>query len=189
MPEHLVNDQIVESVADVVTLNSGHAPAQSAAMLDIVMAETIGMSMYNAVSRQQSSSMVGSAAVTSACAKMLQTPFPILPPLVPYVVPPSGLQPLPVPPGGLTDAEAIAVAGVDAGAAIDVLAAEAQGSDVTSATAVLKSLAKQINAALAALNPPAPAPSPAPSPSPAPMQAKRSRPVKTPAPARARAAK
>jgi hypothetical protein len=185
MPEHFVNDQIVESVADVVTLNSGHAPAQSAAMLDVVMAETMGMSMYNAVSRQQSSSMVGSAAVTSACAKMLQTPFPILPPLVPYVVPPSGLQPLPVPPGGLTDAEMIAVAGVDAGAAIDVLAAEAKASDVTSATTVLKQLAEQINAALAALNPPAPAPSPTPAPTPAPVQAKRSRPAKSPAAARA----
>jgi hypothetical protein len=66
-----------------------------------------------------------------------------------------------------------------------VLAAEAQSSDVNSATAVLKSLAKQINAALAALNPPAPAPSPAPSPTAA--QAKRSRPAKTPAPVRTRA--
>lgn len=176
MPENFVNDQIVESVADVVTLNSGLAPFQSAAMLDVVMAETMGMSMYNAVSRQQSSSMVGSAAVTSACAKMLQTPFPILPPPLPIVVPPSGLQPLPVP-GGLTDAEAIAVAGVDAGAAIDVLAAEAQGPDVASATTVLKGLAKQINAALAALTPPTPAPSPAPSPA----QAKRR---STPRPAR-----
>jgi hypothetical protein len=180
MPEHFVNDQIVESVADVVTLNCGEAPSQSAAMLDIVMAETMGMSMYNAVSRQQSSSMVGSAAVTSACAKMLQTPFPILPPPLPYVVPPSGLQPLPVPPGGLTDAEVIAVAGVDAGVAIDVLAAEAKGSDVTSATAVLEALAKQINAALAALTPPAPAPSPAPAPTPSAAQAKRSRPATRP---------
>jgi len=171
MPENFVNDQIVESVADVVTLNSGLAPFQSAAMLDVVMAETMGMSMYNAVSRQQSSSMVGSAAVTSACAKMLQTPFPILPPPLPFVVPPSGLQPLPVP--GLTDAEAIAVAGVDAGAAIDVLAAEAKGPDVASATTVLKGLAKQINAALAALTPPAPPPASA--------QAKR---PSTPRPAR-----
>lgn len=71
MPEHYVNDQIVESVADVVTLNIGEAPSQSSAMLDVVMAETIGMSMYNAVSRQQSSSTVSSAAVTAACAKML----------------------------------------------------------------------------------------------------------------------
>jgi len=175
LPEYLVNGQIVESVADVVTLNSGHAPAQSAAMLDVVMAETMGMSMYNAVSRQQSSSMVGSAAVTSACAKMLQTPFPILAPIFPLPVPPSGLQPLPVPPGGLTDAEAIAVAGVDAGAAIDVLAAEAKGPDVATATATLKDLAAQINAALAALTPPAPAPT----------QAKRTPPAKRSAPARA----
>jgi hypothetical protein len=79
----------------------------------------------------------------------------------------------------------IAVAGDDAGAAIDVLAAEAKASDVTSATTVLKQLAEQINAALAALNPPAPAPSPAPTPAPAPVQAKRSRPAKSPAAARA----
>ena len=76
MPNQYVNDQIVESVANVVTLNVGQAPSQSSAMLDVAMAETIGMTMYNAVSRQQSSSTVGSAAVTTACAKMLQTPFP-----------------------------------------------------------------------------------------------------------------
>lgn len=172
-PEHLVNEQIVESVADVISLNSGHAPAQSAGMLDVVMAETMGMSMYNAVSRQQSSSMVGSAAVTSACAKMLQTPFPILPPLVPSPPTPNGLQPLPVPPGGLTDAEAIAVAAVDAGSAIDVLAAEAKGPDVATATATLKALADQISAALTALNPPAPAPSPSPGPAPTPPKSSR----------------
>ncbi|MBU1253825.1 MAG: RebB family R body protein [Alphaproteobacteria bacterium] len=86
MPNQYVNDQIVESVANVVTLNVGQAPSQSSAMLDVAMAETIGMTMYNAVSRQQSSSTVGSAAVTTACAKMLQTPFPIIhlrPPIPP----------------------------------------------------------------------------------------------------------
>ncbi len=171
MPEQFVNDQIVESVADVVTLNSGHAPAQSAAMLDVVMAETMGMSMYNAVSRQQASSMVGSAAVTSACAKMLQTPFAILAPIGPLPVPPVGLQPLPVPPGVLTDAVMFAVAGVDASAAIDVLAGEAKVPD--QATAVLKDLSAQITAALAALTPPAPPPTPTPPPD----QARRSRPA------------
>jgi len=73
-------------------------------------------------------------------------------------------QPLPVPHGRLTDAEAIAIAGVDAAAAIDVLAAEAQGTDAASAVSVLKGLAEQINAALAALTPPAPAPAPSAAP-------------------------
>jgi hypothetical protein len=58
----------------------------------------------------------------------------------------------------------IAVAGVDAGAAIDVLASEAKGPDLTSAMTVLKQLAEQINAALAALNPPAPSATPVSSP-------------------------
>lgn len=61
---------------------------------------------------------------------------------------------LPVPPGSVTDAEAIAVAGVDAGAAIDVLAAESRGPDVDAAVDTLKALAAQIAAALAAVQPP-----------------------------------
>lgn len=163
MLDHLVNDQIVDSVADVVMLNTGQAPAQSSAMLDVVMAETVAMAMYNAVNRQQASSMVGSAAVTSACAKMLQTPFPILLPPAPVPVPPSGLQPLPVPPGGFTPAETVLVAKDEAGAAIDALVDRAVGQDAASAVAVLTTLADQIARALATLTP-APAPAPAPPP-------------------------
>lgn len=103
-------------------------------------------SMPDKLSRQRSWSMAGSSAATS------------------------GLQPLPVPPGALTDVEIIAVAGVDAGAAINVLATQAQGPDATSAMTVLKQPAEQINAALAALTPPAPAPS-----GPSPAQLKRRR--------------
>lgn len=91
----------------------------------------------------------------------------------------SGLQPLPIPPGGLTDAEKIAVAGADATAAIDVLAAEAQGPDAASARAVLKELADQISAALAALTPPAPAPSPTPEPALTKRRRAASRPART----------
>lgn len=179
-----VNGQIVDSVVDVVTLNSGGAPAQSAAMLDVVMAEAMGMSMYNAVNRQQSASMVGSAAVTAACAKMLRTPFPS-PPAPPFPPPPPpGLQPLPVPPG-MTDAEAIAVAGVDASAAIDLLGAEAQGPDVTSAKTVLERLSDQIKAILGGSAPtptPAPTPAPTPTPTPAPTPTPTPGPSPTPTP-------
>jgi hypothetical protein len=66
-------------------------------------------------------------------------------------------------------AELIATAGVDAEAAIDVLAAEAQtlGFYSVEARSVLESLAKQISAALAAPTPSASAPSLASTPAPA----------------------
>lgn len=160
MPEHYVNDQIVESVADVVTLNIGQAPSQSSAMLDVVMAETIGMTMYNAVSRQQSSSTVSSAAITAACAKMLQTPFPIRPPLPPLVPIKTGVEPLPYD-------ESIASVDARATDAIDELTGIARASDASAATATLEALADHIADAIKSLQggntPPAP-PSPPPSP-------------------------
>ena len=61
-----VNSRIVDSVASVVTLNTGEAPSQAFGMLDAVMVESLGMAMHNAVMRQQGSSMVGTAAVTAA---------------------------------------------------------------------------------------------------------------------------
>jgi hypothetical protein len=85
-----VNSQIVDSVSDVVTLTGGIAPAQAFGMLDTVMVETLGMAMYNAVNRQQGASMIGSAAVTAACAKMINANLPtpgIVPPLPPRAAP------------------------------------------------------------------------------------------------------
>ncbi len=90
-----VNSQILDSVADTVTIATGLAPSQSFGMLDTVMIETLGMAMYNAVSRQQGGSMVGSAAVTAACAKMLGTPLGTAP--KPHAGPPH-IHPLPTPP-------------------------------------------------------------------------------------------
>jgi hypothetical protein len=105
MDQGSVNGQIVDSVADVVALNSGIAPTQAFGMLDSVMTETLGMAMYNAVSRQQGSSMIGSAATTAVCAKMLSAPFPFEipppppPPPAPPAPPPSGgVEPLAPPP-------------------------------------------------------------------------------------------
>jgi hypothetical protein len=159
MPDQYVNDQIVESVANVVTLNVGQGPSQSSAMLDVVMAETIGMTMYNAVSRQQSSSTVGSAAVTVACAKMLQTPFPIIRPLPPIPPQPHGVEPLPCD-------ESIAVVDARATSAIDELAGIARASDAASATATLEALSDHLAEAIKSLKggPTPPPPPPPPSP-------------------------
>ncbi|MFL7904015.1 RebB family R body protein [Azospirillum argentinense] len=83
--EGTVNTQVIDATSDIVTLLTGQSPAQSFAMLDAVMVETLGMAMHNAVHRQQNAGMVNSAAVTAACAKMLSVPFPTTPP-----PPPSG---------------------------------------------------------------------------------------------------
>lgn len=44
-------------------------------LLDTVMAETLGMSLHNAVMTQQNAQMSATAAVTATCAKMLQMPL------------------------------------------------------------------------------------------------------------------
>jgi hypothetical protein len=139
-----VNGQIVDSVADVVTLNSGLAPTQAFGMLDTVMTETLGMAMYNAVSRQQGSSMIGSAATTAVCAKMLSTPFPFEVPPPPPPAPTGGVQPLdPPPPKPPKPASVIiAAARAEGESAIDTLKTEEQGlaSDAAAARGALEQL-------------------------------------------------
>lgn len=89
--EGTVNSQIADSVSSVVTLATGQAASQAFGMLDAVMLESLGMAMHNAVHRQQSSSMINSAAVTAACAKILATP--IGPPSPPPPPPPEKPDP------------------------------------------------------------------------------------------------
>ncbi len=175
--ESTVNSQIVDAVSSVVTLSSGQAPAQSQGMLDAVLLETLSMAMYNAVNRQQSAGMIGSAAVTAACAKMLSAPFPIVPP-PPPPGPPPVINPLPGPPPDLPPSAVIAAALAEGQTAIQVLQAQATGSSQDAATA--KADLQQLAAAAApAPTPPAPAPTPAPAPAPTPTPAP---PAPTPAP-------
>jgi hypothetical protein len=95
--EGTVNSQITDSVTQVDTTILGNAPAQSTGMLDAVMAESIGMAMYNAVTTQHNSQMVASAAVAAACARMLKSPG-ALPPLPKTAAPiVSSVNPDPVP--------------------------------------------------------------------------------------------
>jgi hypothetical protein len=157
-----VNSQIIDSVADVVTLNDGIAPSTAFGMLDTVMTETLGMAMYNAVSRQQGSSMIGSAATTAVCAKMLATPFvtevivtPPPAPAPPPPPPPSGVQPLPpVPPKPppWSASATIAAAAKEGEWAIEVLKAEEKDSskDAVTARASLERLAVEATPSVAA---------------------------------------
>ena len=96
--DNTVNSQIVDSVSAAATLLVGQAPAQAFGMLDMVMLETLGTAMHNAVARQQGAGMVSSAAVTAACAKMINAPWPVPPPPpAPAPPPPPNVIPRPGP--------------------------------------------------------------------------------------------
>lgn len=73
--ENTVNDQILDSTSFAINKNIGHAHSQTTAMLDAVMAETIGMIMHNAVTTQHNGQMIGNASVTATCAKILSVPL------------------------------------------------------------------------------------------------------------------
>jgi hypothetical protein len=97
-----MNTRIIDSVTANAVLLTGQAPTQSFGILDTVMSETLGMSMHNAVMRQQADGMVGAAAMTAACAKMLQSNGVFAPPKFPPPPPeplhPSSRIPPPIPP-------------------------------------------------------------------------------------------
>jgi len=129
-----VNSQISDSVSNAVATVLGNAPSQGFSLLDTVMAETVGMMMHNAVTAQQNAQMVGSAAVTATCAKMLQAqpssspgPTPSPPIFSPPASPPSGS----------------AQAGEEARAALKKLArdVETSAADEAKAKALLQELA------------------------------------------------
>lgn len=151
-----VNDQVIDSVSSVATLVTGQSPANAFAMLDAVMVETLGMAMYNAVNRQQNAGMVNSAAVTAACARMLNA-FPSVPqPEPPPPVPAPNVNPLPSPGPAPTSDEVVKTAFSRANDAITTLqgTASSSGAIAQEASADLQNLAK-----LAATTPtPAPAP-------------------------------
>jgi hypothetical protein len=81
-----VNHQITDSVTQTMAHVVGHSPSETKSMLDTLMAETIGMAMYNAVTNQHNAQMVSNATVVAACARMLKAPIAI-PPVVPAVPP------------------------------------------------------------------------------------------------------
>lgn len=56
------------------TIQANPFSNQATGLLETTFAETLGLSMHNAVSNQQSSQMTTSASVTNACARLLQVP-------------------------------------------------------------------------------------------------------------------
>lgn len=48
--------------------------SQSTGLVETTFAETLGLSMHNAITNQQNAQMTASASITNACARLLQTP-------------------------------------------------------------------------------------------------------------------
>lgn len=83
---------LFHSLGELHKLLKGSAGSQPMAMLNNVMAETIGMSMHNAVTTQHNAQLVNTAAATSACARILNVvpsppPKEIKVPALPIVKP------------------------------------------------------------------------------------------------------
>jgi hypothetical protein len=81
-----VNSQITDSVTQTMAHVVGHSPSETKSMLDTLMAETVGMAMYNAVTNQHNAQMVSNATVIAACARMLKSPI-VIPSPTPVVAP------------------------------------------------------------------------------------------------------
>ena len=52
---------------------------QPTGLVETTFAETLGLSMHNAVTTQQSAQMTTAASITNACARLLQAPVPAAP--------------------------------------------------------------------------------------------------------------
>ncbi len=138
-----VNSQITDSVTQENTTVIGQAVSVTQGMLDTVMAETIGMGLYNAVTAQQGAQMTSNAAVTTACAKMLQAQIPTPPPPAPT---PTSVSPLTGPTDNNSVDTKIATANAKAEQAINELVDLEQQSSQSknSATTDLKALIDKI---------------------------------------------
>lgn len=139
----------------------GQTSAHTFSLLEAVMAETLGMSMHNAVRAQNGMQMVSSAAVVAACARMLNAT-----PLAP-LAPPSPIPVVPVTPPPDASAASIAKDTVRAETAVNALVQDAKTSaaNASSAVAALQTIVKD---AEAGIPPPAPPPAPAATPAPTP---------------------
>lgn len=66
--EHPVSSNAIEHFNTLQAFSN-----QSTGLLETTLADTLGLSMHNAVSSQQQSQMTTAASVTNACARLLQT--------------------------------------------------------------------------------------------------------------------
>jgi hypothetical protein len=65
-PKDADTNQIFDLASGLDTLALGVSPSESFAVLGAVMAQTLGMAMFNAVSAQQNASTIRAAAITMA---------------------------------------------------------------------------------------------------------------------------
>lgn len=86
-----LNSQITDAAATVDLLTTGFGPSQSMAILDVTLAQTLGLAMQNAVLRQQADRVVSQALISAACARILHHAIPPFELLVPP--PPSAPTP------------------------------------------------------------------------------------------------
>jgi hypothetical protein len=157
-----INARILDSVAVNAGLVTGQSPSQAFGMLDTVMAETLGMAMHNAVLRQQAGSMVNSAAVTAACAKMLQTPYAVdITPAPPHPTPPPKPDPVDPPDKPVAPSMAIAAAVQEGEQAVRFLKREGE-----EAAAVQKEATDGLSQIAQDAAPPPPPPAPPSPPAP-----------------------
>ncbi|ACI99389.1 MULTISPECIES: RebB family R body protein [Rhodospirillales] len=70
----LVNGQITDAVSQANVTILAAAPAQAMATLYQVMAQSIGLSMQNAVARQRSMAMIDTAVTTQGTSLLYSTP-------------------------------------------------------------------------------------------------------------------
>jgi hypothetical protein len=67
-----VNNQIVDAAVDNQLLTLGTAIPQSMATANVVLAESVGMLMHNAITTYHNAKISQNAATTAACASILQ---------------------------------------------------------------------------------------------------------------------
>ena len=68
---------VAQSVEIVNQLVMGSQPSFASAMLSTVMADTLGMSMHNAINQQNNAQTLNTASTTSACSRILAAAAPI----------------------------------------------------------------------------------------------------------------
>ena len=134
-----VNDQIIDSITNSAHAVGSTSSANSISITDLVMAETISMGMHNAINTQHSSQMTGAAAITAACARIINgNKQPVI--NISKNDPNSPVSPLAQPDPSVIIAQAQA----EAQQAIDMLNANAKQAEanVEKAKAALEQLAK-----------------------------------------------
>lgn len=73
MAENVVNDQIVDAVAQVNNTIGGASESQARAMADQVMSHAIALAMQNAVAQQQQAYILRNAVTTAAVRAILES--------------------------------------------------------------------------------------------------------------------